>query len=66
MVVLQQNLDLALNLDVAQIYPKNLADIFNESIKMGKFSDILQKAEVPPVCKKNDMNDKLNDNFLSN
>ena len=49
----------------AQIYPKNLADIFNESIKMGKFPDILKKAEVPPVCKKNNMNDKLNDNFLS-
>ena len=39
----------------AQIYSKKLADIFNESIKMIKFIDILKKAEV-----KNGMNDKHN------
>ena len=44
----------------AQIYSKNLTDIFNESIKMGKFPDILKKAEVTPVYKKGDMNDKQN------
>ena len=43
-----------------QIYSKKLADIFNESVKMGKFPDILKKAEVTPVYKKDDMNDKQN------
>ena len=43
-----------------QIYSKKLADIFNESIKMGKFPDILKKAEVTPVYKKDDMNSKQN------
>ena len=28
----------------AQIYSKKQADIFNESIKMGKFADILKKS----------------------
>ena len=41
-----------------QIYSKNLADIFNESIKIGKFPDILKKAEATPVYKKDNMNDK--------
>ena len=27
---------------------------------MGKFPDILKKAQVTPVCKKHDMNDKQN------
>ena len=33
---------------------------------MGKYPGIFKKAEVPPVYKKNDMNEKLNDNFLYN
>ena len=37
-----------------------LADISNESIKIGTFSDILKKAEVTPVYKKDDMIDKQN------
>ena len=44
----------------AQIYSKKLADIFNESVKIGKFSNILKKAEVMPVYKKDDMNHKQN------
>ena len=44
----------------AQIYSQKLADIFNESMKIGKFPDILKKAEVTPVYKKDDMNDKQN------
>ena len=44
----------------AQVYSKTLADIFNESIKLGKFPDILKKAEVKPLYKKDDMNDKQN------
>ena len=43
-----------------QIYSKKLADIFNESIKMGKFPDIMIKAEVTSVYKKGAMNDKQN------
>ena len=35
----------------AQIYSKKQPDIFNESIKIGKFPDILKKAEVMPVSK---------------
>ena len=42
----------------AQIYSKKLADVLNESIKMCKFPDVLKKAEVTPVYKKFDMNDK--------
>ena len=42
----------------AHIYSKKQKDIFNESIKMGKFPDILKRAEVTPVYKKDDMNDK--------
>ena len=49
----------------AEIYSKNLADIFNQSLKLGKFLDILKKAEVTPVYKKGDMNDKENDRPLS-
>ena len=41
-------------------YFKKLADSFNESIKMGKFPDILKKAEVTPDYKKDDLNDKQN------
>ena len=37
-----------------------LTDISNESIKIGTFSDILKKAEVTPVYKKDDMIDKQN------
>ena len=37
-----------------------LTDISNEAIKIGTFSDILKKAEVTPVYKKDDMNDKQN------
>ena len=48
----------------AQIYSKKLADIFNKSIKMGKFPDILKKAEVTQVYKK-DMNDKQNYHAVS-
>ena len=44
----------------AQIYSKKLADIFNESINIGKFPDILKRAEVASVYKKDDMNDKQN------
>ena len=44
----------------AQIYSKKLADIFNDSIKIGKFPDILKKAKATPVYKKDDMNDKHN------
>ena len=44
----------------AQIYSKKQADNFIESIKMGRFLDILKKAEVTPVYKKDDMNDKQN------
>ena len=44
----------------ARIYSKKLADFFNESIKTGKFPDILKKAEVTPVYKKDNMNDKQN------
>ena len=44
----------------AQIYSKKLEDIFNESIKIGKFSDILKKTEVTPVYKKDNMNGKQN------
>ena len=43
-----------------QIYSKKLADVFNESIKMGKFPDILKKSEVMQVHKKDSMNDKQN------
>ena len=43
-----------------QIDFKNLTDILNESIKMDKFPDILKSAEVTPVYKKDDMNDKQN------
>ena len=39
----------------AQIYSKKQADVLNESIKMGKFPDILKKSEVTPVYKKDDM-----------
>ena len=49
----------------AQIYSKKLADIFNESIKTSKFPDILKKAEVAPVYKKDDMNDKQNYRLVS-
>ena len=49
----------------AEINSKNLADIFNQSLKLGKFLDILKKAEVTPVYKKGDMNDKENDRPLS-
>ena len=44
----------------AQIYSKKMADIFNESRKIGKYADILKKAEVTPVYKKDDMTDKQN------
>ena len=44
----------------AQIYSKKLADIFNESINIGKFPDILKRAEVASVYKKDDMNDEQN------
>ena len=44
----------------AQIYLKKLAGILNESMKMGNFPDILKKAEVTPVYKKDEMNDKQN------
>ena len=44
----------------AQIYSKKLADIFNVSIKICKFPDILKKAKATPVYKKDDMNDKHN------
>ena len=37
-----------------------MADLFNKSIKMGKFPDILKKAMVTLVYKKDDMNDKQN------
>ena len=43
-----------------QIYVKRLADIFNGSIKIGKFPDILKKAEVTPVNKNCDINGKEN------
>ena len=43
-----------------QIYSKKLADIFNDSIKIGKFPDILKKAKATPVYKKDDMHDKHN------
>ena len=46
----------------AQIYSKKLADIFHESIKLGKFPEILKKAE---VYKRVDMNDKENYRPLS-
>ena len=42
----------------AQICSKKPADIFNGSIKMGKFPDILKRAAVTPVYKKDGMNDK--------
>ena len=42
----------------AQIYSKKSTWILNESIKMGKFHDILRKAEVSPVYKKDSMNNK--------
>ena len=44
----------------AQIYSKKMTDIFNESRKIGKYADILKKAEVTPVYKKDDMTDKQN------
>ena len=44
----------------ARIYSKKLPDIFNESIKIGKFPYILKKAEVMPICEKDDLNDKQN------
>ena len=44
----------------AQIYSKNLADIFNESINTGKFPSILKNAEIMPVYKKDDMDEKRN------
>ena len=34
-----------------QIYSNKLSDIFNESIEMEKFYDILKKAEVKSICK---------------
>ena len=40
--------------------PKKLADIFDESIKIEKFSDLLKKAEVMPVYKKDNINNKQN------
>ena len=42
----------------AQIYTKKVADIFNESMTMGKFPYILKNAEVTLVYKKDEMNDK--------
>ena len=42
------------------MYSQKLADIFNESIKIGKFPITLKKAKVTPVYKKDDMNDKQN------
>ena len=40
--------------------PKKLADIFDESIKIEKFPDLLKKAEVMPVYKKDNINNKQN------
>ena len=37
---------------------KKLADIFDESIKIDKFPDLLKKAEVMPVYKKDNINNK--------
>ena len=42
----------------AQINSKKLADIFHESIKIGKFPGILKNPEVIQVYKKDHMNDK--------
>ena len=39
---------------------KKLADIFDESIKIDKFPDLLKKAEVMPVYKKDNINNKQN------
>ena len=44
----------------SQIYSKKLADVFNESVKIGKFPEILKKAEVTLAHKKDDMNDQQN------
>ena len=43
--------------------PKNL--IFNKSIKIAKFPDILKKAEVTPVYKKDNMKCKRNQRPIS-
>ena len=40
--------------------PKKLEDIFDESIKIEKFPDLLKKAEVMPVYKKDNINNKQN------
>ena len=47
-----------LNYYTTQIYSKKQADVLNESIKMGKFPDILRKAEATPFYKKENMTDK--------
>ena len=39
---------------------KKLADIFDESIKIDKFPDLLKKAEVMPVYKRDNINNKQN------
>ena len=49
----------------AQIFSKKLVDIFNESRKLVKFSDILKKTEVTPVSKMDDINDKQNHRPIS-
>ena len=48
-----------------QIFSKKLVDIFNESRKLVKFSEILKKTEVTPVSKMDDINDKQNHRPIS-
>ena len=55
-----QNISTKIFKQFAQIFFKNLADIFDESIKIDKFPDVLKKAEVMPVFKKDAMNGKRN------
>ena len=55
-----QNISTKILKQFAQIFSKNLADIFDESIKIDKFPDILKKAKVMPVFKKDGMNGKRN------
>ena len=55
-----QNISTKIFKQFAQIFSKNLADIFDESIKIDKFPDVLKKAEVMPVFKEDAMNAKRN------
>ena len=43
-----------------EVYSKKLTDIFNDCLTTGMFPDILKEADVTPVYKKDDVNNKEN------